>query len=291
MSDLAAGRLLPRDLLRLATVGLRTRKLRAALSVLGISIGIASLVAVLAISETSKADLLAKIERLGTNLLTVEPGTDADRREGRAAGGGAGDDRPDRPRSSGRRDRGASARRLPQPAGPVGPDRRDAVDAADLDLLRRRRHDRAHGPLPERATARYPVAVLGAQAAARLGIDRVFPGQRVWLGGTVQRGRDPRPPPLAPELDRRARRLPGREAPPGFDGHPDRGLRPRATAAVAAVQSRARRDRRPRAPGRSRGQPASDALEARAAAKARSPRSSSASARSPCWSAASGSRT
>src|SRR5215510_1625999 len=67
-------RLLPRDLLRLATVGLRTRKLRAALSVLGISIGIASLVAVLAISETSKADLLAKIETLGTNLLTVAPG-------------------------------------------------------------------------------------------------------------------------------------------------------------------------------------------------------------------------
>ena len=67
-------RLLPGDLLRLATVGLRTRKLRAALSVLGISIGIASLVAVLAISETSKADLLAKIQRLGTNLLTVAPG-------------------------------------------------------------------------------------------------------------------------------------------------------------------------------------------------------------------------
>src|ERR1700748_597150 len=67
-------RLLPRDLLRLATVGLRTRKLRAALSVLGISIGIASLVAVLAISETSKADLLAKIETLGTNLVTVAPG-------------------------------------------------------------------------------------------------------------------------------------------------------------------------------------------------------------------------
>ena len=69
-----SSRLLPRDLLRLATVGLRTRKLRAALSVLGISIGIASLVAVLAISETSKADLLEKIEDLGTNLLTVAPG-------------------------------------------------------------------------------------------------------------------------------------------------------------------------------------------------------------------------
>ena len=67
-------RLRPHDLLRLATVGMRTRKLRAALSVLGISIGIASLVAVLAISETSKGELLAKIETLGTSLLTVGPG-------------------------------------------------------------------------------------------------------------------------------------------------------------------------------------------------------------------------
>ena len=51
----------------------RTRRLRAALSALGIAIGIAAMVAVLGIS-TSRADLLARLDRLGTNLLRVTPG-------------------------------------------------------------------------------------------------------------------------------------------------------------------------------------------------------------------------
>src|SRR4051794_24516923 len=67
-------RLLARDLLRLASVGLRTRRLRAVLSALGIAIGIASMVAVLGISQSSKTDLLDRLDRLGTNLLTVAPG-------------------------------------------------------------------------------------------------------------------------------------------------------------------------------------------------------------------------
>jgi hypothetical protein len=57
-----------------ASVGLRTRRLRAGLSALGIAIGIAAMVAVLGISESSKAGLLAELDRLGTNLLTVTPG-------------------------------------------------------------------------------------------------------------------------------------------------------------------------------------------------------------------------
>jgi hypothetical protein len=32
------------------------------------------------------------------------------------------------------------------------------------------------------ATAREPVAVLGAAAAAYLGIDRIWPGERIWAG-------------------------------------------------------------------------------------------------------------
>ncbi len=56
------------------SLGLRTRRLRAALSALGIAIGIAAMVAVLGISESSKADLLAQLDRLGTNLLRVAPG-------------------------------------------------------------------------------------------------------------------------------------------------------------------------------------------------------------------------
>src|SRR5690242_19018331 len=67
-------RLRTADLLPLATVGLRTRRLRAALSVLGIAIVIAAIVAVLGITRSSQSDLLAQIDRLGTNLLTVAEG-------------------------------------------------------------------------------------------------------------------------------------------------------------------------------------------------------------------------
>ena len=57
-----------------ASVGLRTRKLRAALSALGIAIGVAAIVAVLGLSSSSQAGLLAEIDQLGTNLLTVTNG-------------------------------------------------------------------------------------------------------------------------------------------------------------------------------------------------------------------------
>src|SRR6266516_3852478 len=69
-----AGRLSPRDGLRVASVGLRARPLRAALSALGIAIGTAAIVAVLGLSSSSQAGLLAEIDRLGTNLLTATTG-------------------------------------------------------------------------------------------------------------------------------------------------------------------------------------------------------------------------
>src|SRR3978361_1618721 len=61
------------DGLRVASVGLRTRRLRAALSALGIAIGTAAIVGVLGLSASSQAGLVAQIDRLGTNLLTVQP--------------------------------------------------------------------------------------------------------------------------------------------------------------------------------------------------------------------------
>ena len=69
-----SSRLLWRDVFAVGALGLLTRRLRAALSAVGVAIGIASMVAVLGISESSKADLLAQLDRLGTNLLTVTPG-------------------------------------------------------------------------------------------------------------------------------------------------------------------------------------------------------------------------
>ena len=69
-----AVRLPPRELLGVALQGLRTRRLRAALSALGIAIGIGAMVAVVGVSASSQANLLATIDKLGTNLLTVTPG-------------------------------------------------------------------------------------------------------------------------------------------------------------------------------------------------------------------------
>src|SRR6185437_3345020 len=73
-AGVAAARLPPRELFGAALQGLRTRRLRAALSALGIAIGIGAMVAVVGVSASSQAQLLATIDALGTNLLTITPG-------------------------------------------------------------------------------------------------------------------------------------------------------------------------------------------------------------------------
>jgi putative ABC transport system permease protein len=72
--DHDVARISPRELFWVALLGLRSRRLRASLSALGIAIGIGAMVAVVGISASSQADLLATIDKLGTNLLTVAPG-------------------------------------------------------------------------------------------------------------------------------------------------------------------------------------------------------------------------
>jgi putative ABC transport system permease protein len=196
-------RLLPRDLLRLATVGLRTRKLRAALSVLGISIGIASLVAVLAISQTSKADLLAKIEGLGTNLLTVAPGESFVGEETKlpaAAGGRISLLGEVESSAAVTAVEGATVRRSsyvpPEITGGI------FVAATDPGLLATLDGATASGRFIDRATERYPAIVLGAKAAQRLGIPRADGLVQVYVAGrlfTVVGILDPLP--LVPELD------------------------------------------------------------------------------------------
>src|ERR1700729_3253277 len=64
----------PGDTLRTGVSGLRNRRTRATLSALGIATGIAALVAVLGITRSSQSALLAEIDQLGTNLLTVTNG-------------------------------------------------------------------------------------------------------------------------------------------------------------------------------------------------------------------------
>jgi putative ABC transport system permease protein len=62
------------QLLGTALQGPRTRRLRAALSALGIAIGTGAMVAVVGVSACAQANLLGEIDALGTNLLTVTPG-------------------------------------------------------------------------------------------------------------------------------------------------------------------------------------------------------------------------
>ena len=134
-----AARLRPGDLARLASVGLRTRKLRAALSALGIAIGVAAIVAVLGLSSSSAAGLNAEIAALGTNLLTVQPGQGFTGANRRTPAQRTGDDRPAARRVPGAKHRGDERERLPLPADPDG-----EHQCAD----RRRRHPAACPPLP-----------------------------------------------------------------------------------------------------------------------------------------------
>jgi putative ABC transport system permease protein len=265
-------RLLTRDLLRLATVGLRTRKLRAALSVLGISIGIASLVAVLAISETSKSDLLARIERLGTNLLTVGPGESFLGEEASlpAAAGGRIRLLDDvESAASVTRVDGATVRRTSYvPADITGG---IFVAAADPDLLATLEGATAAGRFLDRATERYPAVVLGAKAAQRLGIHGVAAPVEVFVSGRLLTVVGVlRPLPLVPELDSAAlvgypvaSRLFGTDRSPSSVYVRARGGEGPVRAAAALLPSAAD----PWAPEEVSVSRPSDALEAQAAAE------------------------
>jgi putative ABC transport system permease protein len=181
---LAAARLRPADLARLATSGLTARKLRGGLSALGIAIGVAAITAVLGLAASSAAGLNAEIQALGTNLLTVSngqtltgspaelpetapgmiarlPGVTAVQDIGTVSGAGV----------------------YKSPLIPSIETNALSVDAATLGLPAAAGTSLAQGRFLNQATAREPVAVLGAQAARLMGIDRIRPGMRIQVGG------------------------------------------------------------------------------------------------------------
>ncbi|MDX2378618.1 MAG: ABC transporter permease [Acidimicrobiia bacterium] len=166
-----------------ATDGLRARTARTALSALGITIGIAAMVGVLGLSESSRADLQNEIEALGTNLLTVVP----------SGGFGGGD--------------GTLPEETASKIGRIGPVelvadvvgldepalRNDLVSdnetngltvmATDLDLIDTLNAAMAEGEWLTDATSAYPNVVLGAVSAERLGIGVPGDGTQILLGG------------------------------------------------------------------------------------------------------------
>ena len=220
--SLAVKKLRPSDLGRLSTVGLRTRKLRAGLSALGIAIGVAAIVAVLGLSSSASAGLLNEISALGTNLLVVENGQTI---TGAAA---------ELPKAAPAMITRITAVTQVEQTGAVSGDvyrnpliptvdsNAISLDAASLGLLNTVGTTVAEGRYLNAATAREPVAVLGAAAAQRLGIDRVYAGERIWadnqwlyVAGILN------PAVLAPNIDSSVLvGFPAAEKYLGFDGHP-----------------------------------------------------------------------
>lgn len=96
------------------------------------------------------------------------------------------------------------------------------MQATSLGLPSVVRTSVAQGHFLNAATARLPVAVLGATAAWLLGIDRVFSGERIWVGGQwFYVAGILRPAVLAPQIDTSV--LVGfasAERYLGFGGHP-----------------------------------------------------------------------
>jgi putative ABC transport system permease protein len=194
------------DTLRVGSSGLKSRRLRSALSALGITIGIAALIGVLGLSASGSADLIKELDALGTNLLTIE------------AGEGFGPGQPVTLPA----DAAAMIRRITPVYGvatvsrvPGGVFRNDLIDdgrtrgiaifAADLNLLKIQRGSLENGVYLTETTSSFPMVVLGAVAAERLGVREVSSKQKLWMGeewftviGILN------PLPLAADLDRAA---------------------------------------------------------------------------------------
>ena len=273
-----SGRLRLKDGLRVASVGLRARPLRAALSALGIAIGTAAIVAVLGLSSSSQAGLLAEIDRLGTNLLTVEAG--------QSLTGGRRSCRVEAPARITHLDDVQLVAHTALMKDekvyrnsmiPVGNTGGLQVRATSLNLLSVLGTGVARGDWLNAGTAREPVAVLGSVAAQRLGIDRVYPDQRIWLGGQwFNVAGILKPSPLAPDIDNSA--LIGYPAAQTYLGYvsmvrgeakagPPSSIYVRAaTGHEAAVQSLLAPTANPEAPNEVNVSQPSDVLTARAAA-------------------------
>jgi putative ABC transport system permease protein len=258
------------DLARLSIVGLRTRKLRAGLSAVGIAIGVAAIVAVLGLSASSQAGLLAEINQLGTNLLTAT--------NGQSVTGGTVELPTAAPAMIGRINgvqqvqstgtvKGVGAFR--NPFIPSVDTNGLTVEATSVDLLPVVATTVAQGHYLNAATAQEPVAVVGATSARLLGIDRVYPGERIWVGGQwFYLAGILRPAVLASDLDSAVLvGYPAAKKYLGFDGHPSTIYLRAQNERVNAVDNLLAATANPENPSEVNASQPSDALVAQADAK------------------------
>ena len=236
----ALRRMTPADLARVASAGLRTRKLRSSLSALGIAIGVAALVAVLGLSSSAQAGLRAKIAALGTNLLTVT--------NGQTLFGQTAELPKAAPAMIARisgvtqvQDTGTvnNVNAYRSPLIPAIETNALNVQAASLGLPHALGTSIAAGSYLNAATAAEPVAVLGATAAQDLGINRITGGERIWLGGQwFYLTGILRPAALASGIDTSVLvGYPAAERYLHFDGHPSTIYVRAATSAVTRVDN------------------------------------------------------
>ncbi len=265
----AGSRLRLSDLARVASVGLRTRRLRAGLSALGIAIGVASIVAVLGLSSSSQAGLLSQIDRLGTNLLTVTNGQGL---TGKTAvlplAAPAMIARID-PVTNVAETATVAAKVYRTPLIPAIDTSALSVQAASLGLVGTLGVKVLQGHYLNAATATEPVAVLGYVAAQRLGIDHLYQGERIWvdrqwfyLAGILG------PAVLTPEIESSVLvGFPAAKRYLGSNGHAKTVYVRAQNEQVAAVQSVLARTADPEAPNEVNVSQPSDTLVARADAK------------------------
>ena len=64
------------NLLKIAFRALANNKLRGFLTMLGIIIGVASVITMLAIGQGSKRSIQAQISEMGSNMIMIQPGAD-----------------------------------------------------------------------------------------------------------------------------------------------------------------------------------------------------------------------
>ena len=128
----------------------------------------------------------------------------------------------------------------------------------------------AQGRFLNAATAREPVAVLGAAAAGRMGIDRIYPGERIWVGGQwFYLAGILNPAVLAPEIDTSVLiGYPAAQKYLGFDGHPSEIYLRAQTEKVNAVHDVLAATANPEQPNQVDVAQPSDALVAQADAEA-----------------------
>ncbi|HZD23804.1 MAG TPA: ABC transporter permease [Acidimicrobiia bacterium] len=260
----------PKPILRVSDVvgvglyGVRGRTGRSVLTAVGIAIGIAAIVAVFGISASSRADLLAQIDALGTDLLVVEPGNTLLGEQAQLPV-----ESPDMVRrinpvyaASAVSKLNVDVQRNQYDATPNGL----SILAAETGLADTVDATLTTGRFLDEGTATLPTVVLGAVAAQRLGIDDLtgapavtIDGQRFAVIGILDSLT------LHPDLDRSV--LIGKDAAStylSFDLYPTRIYLRAPPQHIDAITRVLGRTVNPAAPNEVNISRPSDALEARA---------------------------